>query len=164
MKRLMVSGRAVWDSSAHYVALRSSCINKLTLTLTLFLISLQVVPAQTPDSSAIQPQQLFLTHKYQANNTTGWLFLVPGLSLMTVGTVGNMMHHNYVLKYGYQTQTGTKLFFFGSAMALTSIPFLLTTGKRKTKVFLSLKRGGVAIAERGPGNFHYPAIDLKIRF
>lgn len=52
----------------------------------------------------------------------------------------------------------------GDIVGLTKVLFFIPVGSGGLKANLSIKRYGIAIEPKGPANFHYAAIDLKMNF
>ncbi len=52
----------------------------------------------------------------------------------------------------------------GDIVRITKVRFFIPAGTGRLKANLSIKRYGIAIEPKGPANFHYAAIDLKMNF
>ena len=141
-------------------------VKRVAMILMAILLPAQFASAQKIDTSAASPQATHGSYiqKYKTSKTVAWLLLAPGATAATIRGVVNVRNGNGFFKYGFTPRRGPALGLIGSIMALSSFPFFISAGNSRKKAFLSLKRDKVVSAESGPGNFHYLAIDLKIRF
>jgi hypothetical protein len=134
--------------------------------LTAFLFSVQFVSGQKADTSACCPARGVddaFTQKYKTGKTAAWLLLAPGATMAASRGVINVNNRNSFFKYGFNPRKAPAFGFLGSVMALSSIPFFIQAGNSRKKASLSLKREKIMISEKGPGNFRYLAVDLKIK-
>ncbi len=142
-------------------------LKRIVTILILFFLSYQFVSAQIAyHSSSRFPGAVydFYNWKNKTNNTTGWLLLMPGTTMTTVKGLVNSNNSRDIFNYQFNPKKRSGFGFIGTVMALTSIPFFISAGNNRKKAFLSLKREKVEAGNSGSGNFHYVAIDFKMRF
>ena len=97
------------------------------------------------------------------NASTGFLTTrFPGVIIKSGETNTNYSDSFFKERFHAAKHTGYGL--LGDVAAITTIPFFIPAGNGRLKACLSFKRDGIAIQPKGPANFHYVAIDLKIKF
>jgi hypothetical protein len=131
----------------------------LIILATVFLVSVQVAPAQKRDTTTLSSSTKgydFYMQRHKTFNTIGWVLLAPG-AVMAVAGVATTSSNNF-----FSTASSTGLFLggLGSVMMLGSIPCFIISGNNARKAALELKTSNIP----GPGGFNYAAISLKISF
>ena len=138
--------------------------------ITLFiavLFSMQLVSAQKIDTSIYHsPQDLhnFYWQKHKTNRIIGQSCLGAGIIMITVGTV-TIANHIQIFgpgPGGHKNTQGQFLFFLGTATALASIPFFISSGKNKRKAMLAIKSENVSFGNKILSRYNYRAISLTV--
>ena len=139
--------------------------------ITLFiavLFSMQLVSAQKIDTSIYHsPQDLhnFYWQKHKTNQIVGWSCLGGGLALATIGAITLTEHLQINIGPGPGAPKNTRgefPFFFGTATALASIPFFISSSRNKRRAKLALKSENVSFGNKIINQLNYAAIAFKV--
>lgn len=140
---------------------------RVIIILILFLLSAQFASAEKIDTSVITPAHAIYntnSEKQDINTAAKGGLIVFATQVTTPGKMFDKTSINVIIKNRFSTGKVTETSLFNGLMAYTSIHFLVRSGAGQKKASISLKKDKVPFGEKGPGNYSYAALSLKIKF